>query len=194
MDLIDLRSDTVTKPDAAMRRAMAEAEVGDDVYGEDPTVRRLEEESAAALGFPAAMFVPSGIMGNQIGLRLITPRGTELLCDQRAHVLLYEMGALAALSGILARPLPSDDGLPAPEAFRAALVPPGGHRVPTGAIEIENSQMSPAGGPSRARDSSRSSSWRARPGSRSTSTARASGTRRWRSGPHRRSSRAASTP
>jgi threonine aldolase len=138
MDPIDLRSDTVTKPDAAMRRAMAEAEVGDDVYGEDPTVRRLEEESAAALGFPAAMFVPSGIMGNQIGLRLITPRGTELLCDRRAHVLLYEMGALAALSGILARPLPSADGLPAVETFRAALVPPGGHRVPTGAIEIEN--------------------------------------------------------
>jgi threonine aldolase len=138
MDLIDLRSDTVTRPDAAMRRAMAEAEVGDDVYGEDPTVRRLEEESAAALGFPAALFVPSGIMGNQIGLRLLAPRGSELLCDHRAHVLLFEMGAPAALSGILTRPLPSADGLPDVEAFRAAFVPRGGYRVPTGAIALEN--------------------------------------------------------
>ncbi len=120
IQVIDLRSDTVTKPDAEMRRAMAEAEVGDDVYGEDPTVRALEEEGAEALGFEAALFVPSGIMGNQIGLRLAAPRGTELLCDRRAHVLLYEVGAMAALSGIQARPLPSEDGLPALEAFQSA--------------------------------------------------------------------------
>ncbi len=138
MELIDLRSDTVTRPDAAMRRAMAEAEVGDDVYGEDPTVNRLEEEAAAALGFPAAMFVPSGIMGNQIGLRLLAPRGSELLCDVRAHVLLFEVGAMSALSGIQPRPLPSADGLPAVGEFAAACIAPGGHRVATGAIALEN--------------------------------------------------------
>ncbi|HSM14916.1 MAG TPA: GntG family PLP-dependent aldolase [Thermoanaerobaculia bacterium] len=149
--VIDLRSDTVTKPDAEMRKAMAEAEVGDDVYGEDPTVRALEEEGAAALGFEAALFVPSGIMGNQIGLRLAAPRGTELLCDWRAHVLLYEVGALAALSGIQARPLPSEDGLPALEAFRAAIVPRGDYRVPTGAIALENTH-NVAGGRAFGRD------------------------------------------
>lgn len=138
MNPIDLRSDTVTRPSPAMRRAMAEAEVGDDVYREDPTVRALEEEGAAALGLPAALFVPSGIMGNQIGLRLLAPRGSELLCDQRAHVLLFEMGAMAALSGIQPRALASDDGLPAPEAFREAIVPRGGYRVATGAIALEN--------------------------------------------------------
>lgn len=135
---IDLRSDTVTKPDAAMRRAMAEAEVGDDVYGEDPTVALLEREAAAALGFEAALFVPSGIMGNQIGLRLITPRGSELLCDERAHVVMFEAGAAAAVSGIQTRTLPSSDGLPDPERLAAALVRPGGYREPTGAVALEN--------------------------------------------------------
>lgn len=138
MELIDLRSDTFTKPDAAMRRAMAESEVGDDVWGEDPTVRRLEEEAAEALGHEAGLFVPSGIMGNQIGLRLLAPPATELLCDERAHVVLYEMAAMSALSGIQPRPLPSEDGLPALERFRAAYSPHGGHRVPTGALALEN--------------------------------------------------------
>ncbi len=135
---IDLRSDTVTRPTAAMRRAMAEAEVGDDVYGEDPTIRALEEEAAEALGFAAGMFVPSGIMGNQIGLRLLADRGTELLCDERAHVVLFEMGAMAALSGIQPRVLPSSDGLPSLESFRRHFAERGGHRVPTGALELEN--------------------------------------------------------
>src|SRR4029078_10618594 len=97
-DWIDLRSDTVTRPDAEMRRAMAEAEVGDDVYGEDPTVARLEEESAAAAGMEAAVFVPSGTMGNQIALHLHGTPGEEVICDARSHVLLYEMGGMAALS------------------------------------------------------------------------------------------------
>ena len=136
---IDLRSDTMTKPDAAMRRAMAEAEVGDDVWGEDPTVRRLEEESAAAMGMAAALLVPSGIMGNSIALGVHAPRGSELLCDVRAHVLHYEMGATAALWGLQARPLASPDGLPEPEAFRAAIVPRGEFRVPTGVVSLENS-------------------------------------------------------
>src|ERR687889_290332 len=98
---IDLRSDTVTQPDAEMRRAMAEAEVGDDVYGEDPTVARLEEEGAAAVGMEAAIFVPSGTMGNQIALHLLGRPGEEVICDAASHVLLYEMGAMAALSGLL---------------------------------------------------------------------------------------------
>ena len=136
---IDLRSDTVTRPDAAMRRAMAEAEVGDDVYGEDPTVRRLEEESAAALGFPAALFVPSGTMGNQIALRLLAPRGSELLCDERSHVVLFESGATSVLWGIQPRPLPSDDGLPALATLRAACDPRGVWRIPSGGIAVENS-------------------------------------------------------
>ena len=85
---IDLRSDTVTAPDAEMRRAMAEAEVGDDVFGEDPTVSRLEEEGAAAVGMEAAVFVPSGTMGNQIALHLHASSGDEVICDRRSHLML----------------------------------------------------------------------------------------------------------
>ncbi len=138
MTLIDLRSDTVTQPDPAMRRAMAEAIVGDDVYGEDPTVRRLEEESAAAVGKEAGLFVPSGIMGNQIALALHAPRGSEVLCDQRAHILLYEVGAMSAIAGLQPHPLPSRDGLPDVASFREAYVARGGHRVPSGVVEVEN--------------------------------------------------------
>ncbi|MCL4837994.1 MAG: aminotransferase class I/II-fold pyridoxal phosphate-dependent enzyme [Thermoanaerobaculia bacterium] len=144
---VDLRSDTVTRPDAAMRRAMAGAVVGDDVYGEDPTVRRLEEEAAAAVGQEAALFVPSGIMGNQIALRLLAPPGSEVLCDERAHILLYEMGAMAALSGLQPRTLGSHDGLPPPAAWAAALVPRGGYRVPTGVLALENSHNMAGGVP-----------------------------------------------
>jgi len=122
-----------------MRRAMAEAEVGDDVWGEDPTVRRLEEESAAAMGMEAALFVPSGIMGNSIGLSLHAPRGSEILCDHRAHILYYEAGAPAAIWGLLARPLPSDDGMPSVATFRGAWSTSEGQRVRTGVIALENS-------------------------------------------------------
>ncbi len=135
---IDLRSDTMTRPDAAMRRAMAEAEVGDDVWGEDPTVRRLEEEAAAAMGMQASLFVPSGIMGNSIALGVHAPRGSEVLCDHRSHILYYEMGVMASLWGLLARPLPSADGLPGVDDFRRALSTTAGHRVATGVIALEN--------------------------------------------------------
>jgi threonine aldolase len=138
MEIIDLRSDTLTRPDAAMRRAMAEAEVGDDVYGEDPTVRRLEEEAAEAVGCEASLFVPSGIMGNQIGVRLICPRGHELLVDERAHIVLFELGATAAIGGIQPRTLPSEDGLPPLAALRRGFAPRGGYRDPTGAVALEN--------------------------------------------------------
>lgn len=136
--MIDLRSDTVTKPSPAMRRAMAEAEVGDDVYGEDPTVARLEEEAAAALGLEAALFVPSGTMGNQIALRLHCSRGGEVICEIQSHVMLYEMSGLAALSGLMPRALPSRDGLPGAEAMDAVLSRDLSHAEPTAAVVIEN--------------------------------------------------------
>ena len=136
--IVDLRSDTLTKPDAAMRRAMAEAEVGDDMYGEDPTVRRLEEEAAAALGFPASLFVPTGTMGNQIGVRLLCQRGYELLVDERAHFVFYELGAISAVGGIPTRTIASEDGLPTVALLRRGFGARGGYRDPTGALAIEN--------------------------------------------------------
>jgi threonine aldolase len=138
MNPIDLRSDTLTRPDAAMRRAMAEAEVGDDMYGEDPTVNRLEEEAAAALGFEAALFVPTGTMGNQIGVRLLCPRGHELIVDERAHFVFYELGAISAVGGIPTRTLPSEDGLPTLAGLRRHFGARGGYRDPTGALALEN--------------------------------------------------------
>ena len=94
--MIDLRSDTVTRPTAAMREAMAKAEVGDDVYGEDPTVNRLEKAAAERFGKEAAIFVPTGTMGNQIAIRLHTQHGQEVICEARSHVLDWEMAMMAA--------------------------------------------------------------------------------------------------
>ncbi len=110
MRLIDLRSDTVTRPTAAMRRAMAEAEVGDDVYGEDPTVNRLQERAAELFEKEAALFVPTGSMGNQIAVKLHTRPGTEVVIEERGHIYNYEMAAMSAVSGALARPVKSGDG------------------------------------------------------------------------------------
>ncbi len=101
--MIDLRSDTVHKPTPAMRQAMLEAEVGDDVYGEDPTVNRLEQRAAEIIGKEAALFVPSGTMGNTIGIKLHTEPGQEVICDSRAHVLDYELAMMAWFSGCVAR-------------------------------------------------------------------------------------------
>src|ERR1039457_6079107 len=97
--LIDLRSDTVTRPTAKMRAAMAEAEVGDDVYGEDPTVNRLEARAAEIFGREAALFVPTGTMGNQIAIRVHTRPGQEIICESRSHILDWEMATAAAFSG-----------------------------------------------------------------------------------------------
>ena len=105
LPLSDFRSDTVTRPTAAMRRAMAEAEVGDDVYGEDPTIARLEERTAELLGMEAAIFVPTGSMGNQVSLRIHGRSGTEVLVEARSHVFHYEMAGMASLSGLLPRPV-----------------------------------------------------------------------------------------
>jgi threonine aldolase len=136
---IDLRSDTVTRPDAEMRRAMAGAEVGDDVYGEDPTVAALEEEAAAAVGHEAALFVPSGTMGNQIALRLQGASGQEVICDARSHMVVLEMGAMSALSGLVPRTLDSPQGLLDPAAVAAAVSPGGGYRSRTCLLAVENS-------------------------------------------------------
>jgi threonine aldolase len=138
-DWIDLRSDTVTRPDEEMRRAMAAAEVGDDVYGEDATVERLQEEAAAAMGQEAALFVPSGTMGNQIALHLLGRSGCEVICDARAHIVHLEMGAMAALSGLLPRTVPTADGLLDAAAVEALIAPPGSYRARTCLIEVENS-------------------------------------------------------
>src|SRR5579872_1499808 len=109
--MIDLRSDTVTRPTPAMRAAMAAAEVGDDVYGEDPTVNRLEQRAAEILGKQAALFVPTGSMGNAIGIRLHTKHGDEVICDHRAHILDWELATHAQFSGCQLRSISTTDGI-----------------------------------------------------------------------------------
>src|SRR5512137_2823488 len=99
--IADFRSDTVTRPTAEMRRAMAEAEVGDDVYGEDPTVNRLQETAASLLSFEAALFFPSGTMANASAVRVLSEPGQELLVEERSHVVRYELAGMAVLSGVL---------------------------------------------------------------------------------------------
>ncbi len=121
--MIDFRSDTVTRPTPEMRRAMAEAEVGDDVYREDPTVNRLEQRAAEILGKEAALFVPSGTMGNQIAVKVHTRPGQEVICDERAHMYNFEMGAMAALSGCQGRTIATDDGILSWDLIRQKLRP-----------------------------------------------------------------------
>jgi threonine aldolase len=140
MSLVDLRSDTVTRPTPGMRRAMAEAEVGDDVYAEDPTVTALEERVAAMFGHEAALFVPSGTMGNQIGMRLVAEPGQEVLCDADAHVVTYEMGAAAAIFGISTRTVVSSGGRLDADQLIEQVRPKGDwHLTSTAAIAVENS-------------------------------------------------------
>src|SRR5688572_280849 len=110
MSLIDLRSDTVTRPTSEMRRAMAEAEVGDDVFGDDPTVNELQERAADLLGKEAGLFVPTGSMGNQVCLGSLTKPGDEVLCEAGAHFLHYEGGSVASHLGLMMRPLPGTLG------------------------------------------------------------------------------------
>ena len=138
--LIDLRSDTVTRPTPGMRRAMADAEVGDDVYAEDPSIRALEERTAELFGHEAALFVPSGTMGNQIGMRLVCEPGQEVLCDADAHVVTYEMGAAAAIFGISTRTVVSDGGrLDAQQLIAQVRPKDNWHLTATAAIAVENS-------------------------------------------------------
>jgi threonine aldolase len=136
--MIDLRSDTVTRPTPAMRRAMMEAEVGDDVYGEDPTVNLLEQRAAEITGKEAALFVPTGTMGNTIAIKLHTNHGEEVICDSRCHVLNYELAMMAWFSGCVARPIATERGILSWEQVRREIRPLGPHWAPTGLICIEN--------------------------------------------------------
>ncbi|NWF82686.1 MAG: aminotransferase class I/II-fold pyridoxal phosphate-dependent enzyme [Bryobacteraceae bacterium] len=136
--MIDLRSDTVTRPTPEMRRAMAEAVVGDDVYQEDPTVNLLEERAAAALGKEAALFVPTGTMGNTIGVKLLTEPGQEVLCEARGHLLNYELSMTAWFSGCLIRPVEAPGGILTWKMLEPHVRPLGPHWAPTGCIELEN--------------------------------------------------------
>jgi threonine aldolase len=136
--VIDLRSDTVTRPTPEMRRAMAEAEVGDDVYGEDPTVNRLQETAARLLGLEAALWVPSGVMGNEIAIRLLTRPGQEVLCEERSHVVQFELAGMAALSGVLPRTVRAEEGLLTPELILGALPPRAYYRSEVGLVVLEN--------------------------------------------------------
>ncbi len=137
--IVDLRSDTVTRPSAKMRRAMAEAEVGDDVYREDPSVNRLQERAAEIFGRAAALFVPSGSMGNQIALKLHTHHGQEVICEERAHIYNHEMGALCAFSGLVPRTIRAEDGLLTWDLIAPWIRGRSDHRARTGLIELENS-------------------------------------------------------
>jgi threonine aldolase len=135
----DFRSDTVTKPTMNMRRAMAEAEVGDDVYGEDPTVRRLEERTAEVLGKEAALFVPTGSMGNQLSLRVHGRSGTEVILESRSHIFHYEMAGMAALSGLLPRPVDGARGRMTPDQVAAWIRPDTVYYLPrTSVLALEN--------------------------------------------------------
>ncbi len=140
--IIDLRSDTVTKPSAAMRQTMAEAEVGDDVLDGDPTVRRLEERVAELLGKEDALFFPSGTQANQSGIWLDTRPGTELLIEANAHLVHYEIAGVAAISGVQIRPIQTPDGLLSAELVRAAVRPASPHVPRPSAIAIENPAFS----------------------------------------------------
>jgi threonine aldolase len=142
---IDLRSDTVTRPSAAMRAAMAAAEVGDDVFGDDPTVRRLEARVAEMLGKEAALYVPSGTMGNQIGLRVHCQPGDEFLCESECHILYYEQGAYAQLFGIAAQPIAGDHGVLRVEQLLGRIRPVNDHFVRTRLVCLENTHNRGAG-------------------------------------------------
>jgi threonine aldolase len=136
--LIDLRSDTVTRPTPEMRAAMATAEVGDDVYGEDPTVNLLEKRAAEIFGREAGLFVPSGTMGNQIAIRLHTEPGQEVICESRSHILDWEMATTAVFSGCLVRAVATETGTLAWRDIEPVIYKRSSFRAATGLIEIEN--------------------------------------------------------
>lgn len=140
-EFVDLRSDTVTKPTPEMREAMAEAEVGDDVYGDDPTVNQLQVKAAEMLGKEAALFVPSGTMGNLLALLVHCSRGEEVICGDKSHIYVNEAGGMAALGGIYPHPVPNQkDGTLRLEDIRASIQPDDSHRTITRLVCIENTQ------------------------------------------------------
>jgi threonine aldolase len=144
--MIDLRSDTVTRPSDEMREAAAGADVGDDVYGEDPTVNELEARAAEALGMEDALLVPSGTMGNQVAARTHTDRGQEVLLEREAHIYKWELGGLAQHSGLQARPLDGDDrGVLFPKQIESGYVAADDHRPGTGLVCLEDTHNSKGG-------------------------------------------------
>ncbi|MFB9994309.1 threonine aldolase family protein [Deinococcus oregonensis] len=142
--IADLRSDTVTTPTPQMRAAMAAASVGDDVYGEDPTVNALQQEVARLTGHEAGLFMPSGTMTNQVAIALHTQRGHEVICAEGSHIYEWELGMMAAFSGVVPRFVPAPLGIPDPEGVRAA-VRRSIHQSPTGMISLENTHNKAGG-------------------------------------------------
>ena len=142
---IDLRSDTVTQPSDAMRDAAANAAVGDDVYGEDPTVNDLEAAAADRVGTEDALYVPTGTMGNQIAARVHTDRGQEVVLDREAHIYRWELAGLAQLSEVQPRTVDADDAVPGPEQIREAYVAESLHRPGTGLVTLENTHNARGG-------------------------------------------------
>jgi len=136
--VVDLRSDTVTKPTRQMRRAMAEAEVGDDVYGEDPTVNRLQARAAEIFGREAALFVPTGSMGNLISIKVWTHHGNEVICEERGHINQYELASMSAIAGCMPRTTPAPDGILSWELIEALIRPKIYYRAQTALISLEN--------------------------------------------------------
>ncbi len=136
--VIDLRSDTVTRPTPEMRAAMAAADVGDDVYGEDPTVNRLEERAAEIFDKEAALFVPTGTMGNTIAIKLHTKHGEEVICESRSHVIDWELSMMAWFSGCLARTVATDDGILTWRQIESVLRAASPHNAPTSLICLED--------------------------------------------------------
>ena len=137
-NIVDLRSDTVTRPTPAMRAAMAAADVGDDVYGEDPSVNRLQQRAAEVFGHEAALFVPTGCMGNLIAIKTWTQPGMEVICDQRAHIYGHELASMSAIAGCMPRTAVAPDGILNWDLIEP-LIRPSGYSIPrTGLVSIEN--------------------------------------------------------
>ena len=146
-DFVDLRSDTVTRPTAEMRRAMADADVGDDVYGEDPTVNELQEVFAQRVGMAAALYVPSGTMGNQLALRLLTQPGTAVITGRRQHVVIYENGAGGRNAAVQFHSVADDDGTISPDDIAWAKAAAAHHYPHPSLVCIENTHMPANGAP-----------------------------------------------
>ncbi len=147
MDIIDLRSDTITQPTEQMREAMAHAPVGDDVFGEDPTVRELEALAADMLGKEAGLFVPSGTMANLVAVMTHTQKGDEVLVEAEAHTYYYEVGSISAVAGVVPRPIPGRDGYISPDQVRGAVRPPNIHYPIPRLLCLENTHNRAGGMP-----------------------------------------------
>jgi threonine aldolase len=146
MKPIDLRSDTVTKPTPEMRKAMAEAEVGDDQYLEDPTVKVLQDRAAEKMGMEAALFMPSGTMGNQVAIKIHTQPGQEVITEERGHIYNYEMAAMSAIGGVLPRAIFGEGGVLEVDAIKKSIRPKVYSRPQTGLITLENTHNHAGGG------------------------------------------------